>query len=301
MKGAALFSRLLRDTIREWNNDKASRWAAALAYYMVFSLSPILVIVVGVSGIFLGQKNAQDEVVEIFDEWIGREGAEVAENMIDDFEGQSGVIATLVGVALLVVGATGIFAALQDALNIVWKVKRKGGGGVLRIVKDKLSTFLIVFAVGGLLFVSILTSTLLTALYEQLPGGGFGAQALNFVFSFLVLVMLFGLIYKVVPDVEIGWQDVWLGASMTALVFTLGNFVIGIYLGRAGAASPYGAAGSFIVLLVWIYYAAQLFLFGAEFTRVYTIKRGSRLEPAKGAEFLTRVEHAAEVGEAAPS
>lgn len=301
MKGAALFYRLLKDTHREWSNDKASRWAAALAYYMIFSLSPILVIVVGVTGIFLGQQNAQTEVVEIFDEWIGREGAEVAENMINDFEGQSGVITTIIGVALLVVGATGIFAALQDALNIVWKVKRKGGGGILGMLKNKLSTFLIVFAVGGLLFASILTSTLLSAIYEHLPGSSFGTQALNFGLSFLILVMLFGLIYKVVPDVEIGWQDVWLGASMTAILFTIGNFAIGIYLGRAGAASPYGAAGSFIVLLVWIYYAAQLFLFGAEFTRVYTLKRGGRLEPAKNAEFLTRMEHAVEVGEAAPS
>jgi len=188
---------------------------------------------------------------------------------------------------VLLFGASGVFSALQDGLNTVWDVQRKSGRGVVGVIKDQFLSFAMVFGIGFILLVSLVISALLSALGEKLFGGvtapAIAVEVGNFILSFLFLTVLFALMYKVLPDVEIGWSDVWIGAVITALLFTMGKLGLGIYLGRSTFASAYGAAGSFVVVLVWIYYSAQIVFFGAELTQVFANRSGSLIKPSEGA------------------
>jgi membrane protein len=273
---------LLKAAFSEWLEDNSPRMGAALAYYTVFSLSPLLIIVIAVAGLVFGQEAAQGQVVAQLQGLLGQDTAKAIQEMIKNADKpSSGIIGSLAGLITLLVGATGLFGELHDALNTIWEVPPKEGRGLVGLIKDRFLSFTMVLGIGFLLLVSLTVSAALAAfgqfLNSILPSLTAVGHVLNFVVSFGVVTLLFAMIYKYLPDVEIAWNDVWTGAAATALLFTVGKFLIGFYLGNSGVASAYGAASSLAVLLVWVYYSAQIFLFGAEFTHVYAGKKGSQL------------------------
>ncbi len=283
---------LLRQTFAEWQRDKVSRLAAALAYYTTFSLAPVLVIVIAIASFLFEQSTVQDRIIEQLQGLLGENGAALVQEMLTNAQSQEGGIwATIISLVLLIVGASGLFIQLQDALNTVWNVVPRPDGGIGKLVRDRLLSFGMVLVIGFLLMVSLLLSAALAGISGMLGGGSglvgwdIGWQLLNTVGSLGVITLLFGLIYKILPDATIAWSDIWVGAALTAVLFTIGKALIGFYLGNSSVASAYGAAGSFVVLLLWIYYSAQILLFGAEFTQVYANRFGSHIEPDEHATF----------------
>jgi membrane protein len=279
---------LLKETFSEWREDKASRLAAALAYYTVFALAPLLIIVIAVAGLVFGQEAARGELIAQIQGLVGQEGAQLIETMVESAsKPTSGIIATTIAIATILFGASGLFGQLQDALNTIWEVEPKPERGILGMIKDRFLSFTMVLGIGFLLLVSLIVSAVLSALNpylkDLLPGSIYWIQILNFIISFGVITLLFAMIYKILPDVEIAWDDVWIGAVVTSLLFNLGKFLIGLYLGNSSAGSAYGAAGSLVILLLWVYYSAQILLFGAEFTQVYAKRRGSWVASAQKA------------------
>lgn len=279
---------LLKDTFFEWRDDKASRLAAALAYYAVLSLPPLLIVVLAVVGLTWGARtDAQAQIMAQVEDVVGSDGAQLVETMIEGASDRgSGIVATVVGVVTLLFGAMGVFAQLQGALNTIWEVEVAPDQGIWSLVRTRFLSFGMVLGIGFLLVISLLVSALLTVLEtylnELFPNWSL-LQYLNFFISLGVITLLFAIIFKVLPDVKIAWRDVWMGALVTAVLFTVGKFLLGWYLGRAGVASTYGAAGSLVVILLWIYYSAQIFFFGAEFTQVYSRRYGSRILPSDAA------------------
>lgn len=282
---------LLRQTFAEWQRDKVSRLAAALAYYTTFSLAPVLVIVIAIASFLFEQSTVQSRIIEQLQGLLGENGAALVQEMLTNAQSQEGGIwATIISLVLLVVGASGLFIQLQDALNTVWNVVPRPDGGIGKLVRDRLLSFGMVLVIGFLLMVSLLLSAALAGISGMLGSSGLvgwdiGWQLLNTVVSLGVITLLFGLIYKILPDATIAWSDIWVGAALTAVLFTIGKALIGFYLGNSSVASAYGAAGSFVVLLLWIYYSAQILLFGAEFTQVYANRFGSHIEPDERATF----------------
>ena len=283
---------LLQETFSEWNKDKASRLAAALAYYTVFSLAPLLIIVIAIAGSVFGEEAARGEIVKQIQGLVGKDGAEFIQTAIENAsKPAAGTIASIISIVALLFGASGIFAELQDALNTVWEVQPKPERGLLNIIRNRFLSFTMVLGVGFLLLVSLVVTATLSALVnfvgDVLPGIDALWQLVNFILSFVVTTVLFGLIYKVLPDVKIAWSDVWIGATITSLLFSIGRFLLGQYLGNSSFGSTYGAAGSLVVILAWVFYAAQILFFGAEFTQVYARRYGSQIVPAKNAVPLT--------------
>ncbi len=283
---------LLKDTFAEWQEDKAARLAAALAYYTAFSLAPLLIIVIAIAAVVFGQDAAQGEIVGQIQGLVGKEGAEAIQTMIENSRKPAeGSIATIISLVILFFGASGVFNALQDALNTIWEVAPKPGRGVTAIVKDRFPSFAMVLGIGFLLLVSLVVSAALSALSNYLghllPSLKIVWPVVNFLFSFGVITVLFAMIYRTLPDVKIAWGDVWIGAAITSLLFAIGKAFIGLYLGNSSVGSTYGAAGSFVVLLLWLNYSAQILFFGAEFTQVYANRYGSRIEPSENAVLLT--------------
>lgn len=278
----------VKDTAKDWVDDNASRLAAALAYYSLLSLAPLVVIVVAISGFFLGPESARGRVAGELGTIVGGPAAQGIQSVVQSAQSPStGVVSTIVGVVTLFVGASGVFGELQSSLNTIWEVKAKPGNGILREIKTRFVSFTMVLGVAFLLLVSLILSTVLSTLGTQfsqaLPGGEALWQVVNFVISLAVITLLFAFIFKYIPDAEVKWQDVWLGALVTAVLFTLGKFLLGLYLGKAAVGSAYGAAGSLIALVVWVYYAAQILFLGAEFTQVRARRRGSEIRPSKNA------------------
>ena len=283
---------LLKEIFSEWSEDKAARLAAALAYYITFSLAPLLLIVIAIVGLLFGEEAVQGRVVEQIQGLVGPDGAQLVQTMLQSTrQSGSNIAATLIGIVTLLLGATGVFVQLQDALNTIWEVAPKPGRGVLGMVKDRLLSFTMLLGIGFLLLVSLAVSAGLAALSsflgDLLPGLFEVAKVLDFVISLGVITLLFAMIYKFLPDVKIRWGDVWVGAAVTSLLFTVGKFLIGLYLGYSSTASVYGAAGSLAVLLIWIYYTAQIVLLGAEFTQVYAKRYSSRIVPDEDAMFTS--------------
>jgi membrane protein len=292
-RGPRFFFSLIKETIDEWSKDKASRLAAAISYYTIFSISPLLVIAIAVAGIVFGEKAASDQIFREIRGLIGDQGAQAIQTLLVSAAQRkgSGILATIIGVITLLVGASGTFGQLQDALNTIWEVKPKEGRGIRGILRDRLLSFSLVLAVGFLLMVSLIVSAALAALGKYLSGLlPFSTQLMevvNFGISLAVTTLLFAVLFKVLPDARVRWRDVWIGALVTALLFSLGRFLIGLYLGRNSVSSAYGAAGSLVVLLLWIYYSAQILLLGAEFTQVFANRLGERIVPKPNAEPLT--------------
>ncbi|MEA5574275.1 YihY/virulence factor BrkB family protein [Calothrix sp. UHCC 0171] len=284
-----VFWRLIKESFKEYNKDKVSRLAAALSYYTIFSLAPLLIIAIAIAGFFFGEEAAKGEIVFQLQGLLGKDGAEVIQMAIENAAkpNNNGLFASLVSIAILLFGASGVFTELQDALNTVWEVKPKSNLGFTQLIRKRFLSFAMVLVIGFLLLVSLLISALLTGISNYtislLPGNDLIWQIINNIFSFTVIALLFAMIFKFLPDVKITWGDVSVGAIITALLFVLGKSLIGLYLGNNSFSSTYGAAGSIIIVLVWTYYSAQILFFGAEFTQVYARKYGSQILPDKNA------------------
>jgi len=287
----AIFA-LVKQTTTEWFDQDLSRMGGALAYYTLFAIAPLFVIVLAIAGFWFGEEAARRELFSQVSGLVGNEGGEAIQALVSAAnKPKTGAWATVIAVATLLVGATSVFVQLQDSLNSVWGVRRLPGRGLRNFVKDRLLSFAIVVGIGFILLVSLVLSAGLSALGKfmsgMLPAQESIWQGINFVISFGVITLLFAMIFKVLPDVKIAWRDVWIGAGITALLFNLGKFLLGIYLGRSSVASAYGAAGSLIIVLLWVYYSSQILFFGAKFTQIYANKFGSRFEPAAGAQAVT--------------
>jgi membrane protein len=272
---------LLKQTLSEWMDDNVPALAAALAYYTLFSIAPMLIIAIAVAGLAFGKEAAHGEIQSQLQSLIGDAGAKVVEDMVASASRpSSGILATLVGVGVLAFAATGVFVQLQDSLNTIWKVKKRQMNGLLAFLRQRLLSFAMVLGIGFLLLVSLVLSAALAAagafLIRLLPDWEVVLHLVNLAVSFAVITVLFAMIYKVLPDTRVAWSDVWLGAVVTSLLFSLGKLGIGLYLGKSSVSSAYGAAGSFAVLLLWVYYSSQLLFLGAEFTQVYARRHGSR-------------------------
>ena len=286
--------RLLKDTYQEWNEDKASRLAAALAYYTIFSVAPLLIIVIAIAGAVFGEEAVRGEIVHQIQSLVGKDGAEFIQTAIRNTNRQgagTNIIASLIGIGVLIFGASGVFAQLQDALNTIWEVAPKPNAGLKGMVRTRFLSFAMILVIAFLLLVSLVVSAGLAGMSnfasQLLPGADALWQLLNFAVSFGVVTLLFALIFRVLPDAQIAWGDVWIGAIITALLFNIGKFFLGLYLGNSSFGSTYGAAGSLVIIVAWIYYAAQILFFGAEFTQVYARKYGSRIVPADYAMSVT--------------
>jgi membrane protein len=278
----------VKETIDDWVDDNASRLAAALAYYALLSLAPLIVITVAVVGWFVGADAARGRVAGELAAVVGGEAAQGIQAVAESAQSPAaGVVSTIVGVVTLFIGASGVFGELQSSLNTVWEVAPKPGRGLMGQVRDRFLSFTMVLSVAFLLLVSLVVTSALSAagsfMAGALPGGEAVWQVINFAVSLAVVTGLFALIFKVVPDAKVQWRDVWLGAAVTAVLFTLGKLLLGLYLGKAAVGSSYGAAGSIIALVVWVYYAAQILLIGAEFTQVQARRRGRNIEPSDNA------------------
>lgn len=293
MGGFAQIRDLLVATFNDFNEDKAPRLAAALAYFTIFSLAPLLIIAISIAGAFFGEEAARGALSGQLNSLLGQQGAEAIEAMLAASSQQegAGLFATVLGVATLLFGAAGVFGQLQDALNTIWEVAPKPGRGIWGFIRDRFLSFAMVLGTGFLLLVSLLLSTALSAIGRATVGEAFDQtilwQGVNLLVQAVVSFGLFTLIFKVLPDVEIAWRDVLLGAGLTTLLFVIGRFLIDLYLRTTGTGSTYGAIGSLIVLLIWIFYSAQILLFGAELTQVYAQRFGSRIRPSANAVPVT--------------
>ena len=272
---------LIKETGKQFWDDKAPRLGAALAFYTALSLSPLLLLVIALAGFVYGEEAARGEIAHQIRDTVGDEGAQAIQSMLASNKSSGkNTLMTIVGIATLIVGATGVFAQLQDALNTVWNVKpERRSSGILGLLRDRLLSFAVVCGLVFLLLASLVMSAVLSAvgnwLGQHVSVSGWLLQLANQILSFVLTALLFALIFKLLPHVRLKWSDVSRGAIITALLFTLGKYLIGLYLGQAAPGSAYGAAGSFVVLLVWIYYSTQILLFGAEFTEVYARRFGS--------------------------
>lgn len=263
----------LKQAFWAWNEHDAPRFGAALSFYSIVSLAPLVILVIAIASLVIGHSAAQDQIISEVRTLIGTNGAETVQTVIEHSkEPASSGFASVIGVITLLFGASGVFAELQSALNKIWNVQPTRESNIVSLVKARSFAFGMVLAVGFLLLVSLVVSAALAALgkftSEVLPLPEFVMATMNFIVSFAGVSLLFALLFKYVPDAKIRWQDVWEGAIATALLFTIGKSLIGIYLGKAAIGSAYGAAGSLIAVVLWVYYSAMIFLFGAEFTQV---------------------------------
>jgi membrane protein len=283
------FYTVFKTTINDWINDKVPAMGAALAYYTVFSVAPFLLIVISVASLILGEVGARQAIVAQIEQTVGHAVAVAIGQLLEHAATpRDATIATVVGVVVLLFGASGVFVQLQDSLNTIWKVVPKPGRGFLGFVRDRILSFAVVLGTGCLLLVSLVLSAALAALTrvvaaDALPGGVAFWGAVNEVTSFVVVTLLFALIYKALPDAKIRWRFVWAGAALTSVLFTIGKALIGYYIGQSGTVTPFGAAGSLVVILVWVYYSSQIILFGAEFTRVLATRSGLPVVPSENA------------------
>jgi membrane protein len=288
---------LLKQTATEWMDDKAPQLGAALAYYTVFSLAPLVLVLLAIIGLLFREDpaGAWSRVTEQMSYFLDKSAVQVVQDIAKTAaEPGKSAIATLIGVALALFGASGVFGQLQDALNTIWGVKAKPNLGIWGFLRGRFVSFSMVGGVCFLLLVSLTVQSVLKGFsqYVQaaLPGGLAIAIAVYLIFDFAVVVLLFAMIFKFLPDAKIQWRDVWVGAAMTAILFGLGKWALGFYLGSGSAASAYGAASSLITLLLWIYYSSQILLFGAEFTQVYANQAGRRVQPSEYAVPIEEME-----------
>jgi membrane protein len=277
---------LLKQTFREWLQDKAPQLGAALAYYTVFSLAPLILVLLAIIGVLFRDDpaGAWDKITQQMSYFLDPSAMQVVQNIAQKASqpGKS-TIATVIGIALALFGASGVFGQLQDALNTIWGVKAKPTRGIWGFLRARFLSFAMVAGICFLLLVSLAIEALLKGfsryVQSMLPGGIVIAVTVYLVFDFAIVVLLFAMIFKFLPDVKIQWRDVWIGAFMTAILFGIGKWLLGFYLGSGAAGSAYGAASSLITLLLWVYYSSQILLFGAEFTQVYAARAGRELEP----------------------
>ncbi|TRW24268.1 YihY/virulence factor BrkB family protein [Flavobacterium zepuense] len=287
---------VLKQTFTGFMADKGLKLSASLSYYTLFSLAPMLLLVISLAGAFYGREASEGRIFSELNDLIGDDAAAQIQQVISNMElsGKT-TLSLFIGAVTLIVGATTVFGEIQDSINMIWKVKAKPKKGWLKLLKDRLLSGSIIIGLGFLLVVSLIINGALVALNDILKSWfpDFTLVVLNIAnvaVSFLVITILFGVIFKVLPDAKIKWRDVRAGAFFTACLFLLGRYLIGIYITTTGAGSPYGAAGSIIVILLWIYYTAAILYFGAEFTRAYAIFKGRHIRPAEYAVFVEQRE-----------
>lgn len=275
--------------LKGWWNDNVSRLGASLAYYTLFAIAPVLIVAIAIAGLVFGQDAVRGQIVHQVDGLIGMEGGRAVQALLQGASNHSaGVLATVLGSITFLLGATGAFLELQYALNTIWRVAPKASAGLRDFLLQRLVSFGLVVAIGFLLLVSLAVSAALAAfsgwLNARVPGMAFLWMAVNLIASIAVSTLLFALVYKVLPDVDLDWPDVWIGAVITAVLFGIGKTVIGLYIGHSSTASSYGAAGSVVVLLLWVYYSTQVVLLGAELTRAFTASRRGAPKPVEYAK-----------------
>ncbi|WP_395748935.1 YihY/virulence factor BrkB family protein [Prosthecobacter sp.] len=273
------FILLLKESFAAWKAHNAPKMAAALAYYATFSMAPLLVLVVGIAGWVVEQDEARHAIITQLSTLMGREGGAIAETILTQSAKQAaGLWATIIGFVILLVGASGVFAELQESLNTIWEVPPREFPW-RALIRGRLLSFAMVFALGFLMLVSLVLSAGIAAVSTRMelwaPGFGVLWEGVNSLVTFVVITLLFAAIYRYLPDVRITWRDVWTGAALTALLFVLGKFLLGIYLGHTAFASAYGAVGSLVIILAWIFYSSLIFFFGAEFTNAFARRHGS--------------------------
>jgi membrane protein len=280
--------KLLKQAVKEWQKDKVPILAAALAYYMVFSIAPMVIIVIAVVGFIVGESVARQEVIEQMEALLGADVAEQVRVVIQNqFKPSSNIIATVVGLITVIFGATTVVVQLKQALNMIWDVQLKPGQGVKGFIKTRILSILMVLGIGLILLLSLILSAVLSGvdrlLEQYLAVPSIVWSVTDNLISVILMTLLFGQIYRVLPDVEISWKDVAVGSVITAILFTLGKAGISIYLGTSSVGSAYGAAGSLVIFLMWVFYSAQIFLFGAELTKVWARTYGSKIKPSENA------------------
>jgi membrane protein len=269
---------LCKTAIYSWLDDHAPTMGAAIAYYMVFSLAPILVMVIGVAGLVFGKEAAEGALFGQLAGLIGPESAEAVQAMLRSASGEeSGIIATAVGIGTLIIAATAVFGQLQLALNVIWKAPGNASLSVWHLLKSRLLSLSLILVIGFLLLVSLVISTALAAFSYYLdwilPGLATILHIVNLLLSFSFTTVLFAMMFKILPDKPVEWEEVWVGAAIAAILFTVGKHLISLYIGSSNMASTYGAAGALIIVLVWVYYSAQILLLGAEFAKAHTDQR----------------------------
>lgn len=279
------FFAILKQTVTEFSKDKVPRLGAALAYYTIFSLAPLLLIVIAIAGLAFGHDAAQGRIFEQLRSVLGPTTASGIQEMVKNADTpKSGLIATIIGVITLLIGASGVFGQLKDALNTIWDVKPREGGGILALLRDRFLSFAMVFGIGFLLLVSLVIDTVIAAMGKyagsHLPGGEALWNIVELALSLAIVTVLMAMIFRFLPDLRIEWRDVWLGAALTSLLFVLGKFGLGLYFAKSAVGSSFGAAGSLVLVVLWVYYSAQILLFGAEFTQVYARAHGSLKDEA---------------------
>lgn len=275
-----------------WNNANAPTMGAAMAFYTIFAIAPLFIFVLALAGLLFGHEAAQSELFEQITGLIGKNGADAMHSILNAANrSKAGLFATVIGLITLFIGASGVFLQLQQSLNAIWNVRPKTSG-VRSFVMHRLLSFAALVAIGFLLLVSLIISAGLHAAGKWLNGIMPSHEIIwwivDLIVSIGIITLLFAMIFKILPDVVITWHDVWIGSFVTALLFTAGKFLLGAYLGRTSLSSAYGAAGSFVIVLLWVYYSAQILLLGAASVQVYANKYGSRIQPAANAEFVTR-------------
>jgi membrane protein len=288
--------KILKDTFRGFTDDKALKLSASLSYYTVFSLGPLLLLLISLVGFFLGKEAIQGQLFAEINGLVGNKAALQIQELVQNLElsGKT-TSAIIIGIITLIVGATSVFSEIQDSINTIWRVKAKPKRGWVKLLKDRLLSSSLIIGLGFLLIVSLIVNGALQALNDLLKSYFPDVTVIifniiNIIISFIVITVLFGVIFKVLPDVKIHWKDVRMGAFFTACLFMLGRFLIGLYIETAGTESTYGAAGSLIVILVWVYYTAAILYFGAVFTRVYADFIGLKIEPAEYAVYVEQTE-----------
>jgi membrane protein len=279
---------MTRQTFTEWSNDKGGRLGAALSYYTVFSIAPLLLLVISIAGLVFWRQAAEGTLFGQLAGVVGPDAAHLIQAAVTKANHtKGGVIGTVIGVVALLVGATGVVIELQGALDTVWKVEPKPNGGIRGLVRTRLLSVAMILSLGFLLLVSLVVSAALSALSGWLRAVFGDVAVLSWVVDAIValavIATMIALIYKILPDARVAWRDVWVGAIATAILFMAGKYAIGLYIGKASVGSAFGAAGSLAVLLVWIYYSAQIVLLGAEFTRVYANRFGEKVRPSRQA------------------
>ena len=287
---------LLKSAAKEWSRDKCPQLGAALAYYTIFSLAPLVLVLLGVFGLIYGSnEQARQKILDQLSYLVDPSGVKVFQDIANSAaEPKAGILATAIGILIALFGASGIFGQLQDALNTIWAVKPKPGQGIWGFIRARFLSFAMVGGVCFLLLVSLTVEGLLKGLHSYLqsifPGGHYLGLAIFYVFDLGIIVLLFAMLFRYLPDAKIAWRDVWTGAALTAILFVIGKFLLSLYLASGAAGSAYGAASSLITLLLWIFYSAQILLFGAEFTKVYANIYGSHVEPEEHAVKVERKE-----------
>lgn len=282
---------LLKDTFLNWKERDPFRNSTVISYYTIFSLPGLGVIIINLAGYFFGEEAMTNQVSEQISSIVGKEAAQSVQGIIKNaYTSEGFTLSSIISIATLLFGATGVFYQVQQTLNIMWDVEPKPKQKVLKLLKDRLFSFGMILTIGFLLVVSLIASSMITALSNWLAGSFFGVfetllKVIDLVLSLGFITVLFAAMYKILPDVEIRWKDVWIGALVTSLLFTIAKFGLGIYFGMSNPGSVYGAAGSIILIMLWTTYSGMILLFGAEFTQVYARRYGIRIQPSEHAEF----------------